>query len=168
MQADSGNASRATALRQAYNEVVLEVFRLNGALIVSGDALSKDLGLTSARWQVLGAIILSPVPLPVAHIARNMGLTRQGVQRTVDDLKRLGMVQLRDNPHHRRAMLVVTTEQGDQAFRTALERQDRWMTIVDPGLTVAQLEQTSAALRQFRNRLVHAGNPTAAIGGVAP
>ncbi len=49
-----------------------------GDLLAAGDALVGDLGLTSARVQVLAPIALSPVPLPVAHIARNMGLTRQG------------------------------------------------------------------------------------------
>ncbi len=60
-------------LRRAYVGLVIEVFRLNGDQLAIGNALGADLGLTSARWQVLGAISLSPVPLPVAHIARNMG-----------------------------------------------------------------------------------------------
>ncbi|KMO09704.1 MarR family transcriptional regulator, partial [Methylobacterium indicum] len=82
------------------------MFRLNGDLLTAGDALVDDLGLTSARWQVLGAVALSPVPLPVAHIARNMGLTRQAVQRVVDDLHEVGFVRIDPNPHHRRAHLV--------------------------------------------------------------
>lgn len=85
---------------------------MNGDLLAAGDALVGDLGLTSARWQVLGAIALSPVPLPVAHIARNMGLTRQAVQRLVDDMRADGFVRLEPNPHHRRAMLVLATERG--------------------------------------------------------
>ena len=51
----------------ALTELILETFRLNGRLLAAGDALVRDLGLTSARWQILGAIALSPVPLPVAH-----------------------------------------------------------------------------------------------------
>ncbi|MFC6050148.1 MarR family transcriptional regulator, partial [Methylobacterium hispanicum] len=66
-------------LRRAWSGLAIEVFRLNGDLVEGGDALVRDLGLTSARWQVLGAVALSPVPLPVAHIARNMGLARQSV-----------------------------------------------------------------------------------------
>ena len=37
-------------------DLVLEVFRLNGRMIASGDSLVAKIGLTSARWQVLGAI----------------------------------------------------------------------------------------------------------------
>ena len=82
-----------TRLRRSLTDLIIGVFRLNGALLVSGDALVEDLGLTSARWQVLGAIALSPVPLPVAHLARNMGLTRQAVQRSVDEMRHDGLVR---------------------------------------------------------------------------
>jgi DNA-binding MarR family transcriptional regulator len=75
----------------ALTELILETFRLNGRLLAAGDALVRDLGLTSARWQILGAIALSPVPLPVAHIARNMGLTRQSVQKLVNELQSDGI-----------------------------------------------------------------------------
>ena len=63
--------------------LILEVFKLNGALIAAGDRLVADLRLTSARWQVLGAVAMAPAPQTVADIARTMGLTRQSVQRIV-------------------------------------------------------------------------------------
>ena len=59
----------------ALDRLILEIFRVNGRLIAAGDILVKDIGLTGARWQVLGAIATSSIPLPVAHIARRMGLT---------------------------------------------------------------------------------------------
>src|SRR5271166_4204772 len=93
----------------AISELILEVFRLNGRLLEAGDALVADIGLTSARWQVLGAVALSAVPLPVAHIARNMGLARQSVQRLVDEMLADGLVRHAPNPHHRRAKLVLLT-----------------------------------------------------------
>jgi hypothetical protein len=43
-------------IADATTELVLEIFRLNGELIAMGDALVGDIGLTSARWQVMGAI----------------------------------------------------------------------------------------------------------------
>ncbi|WP_349017006.1 hypothetical protein [Bradyrhizobium sp. Arg237L] len=54
----------------APTQLILEAFRLNGGLITAGDRLVADLGLTSARWQVLGVIALSPTVEPVA---RSMG-----------------------------------------------------------------------------------------------
>ncbi len=84
--------------RHALSDLVVAVFRLNGDLLAAGDALVQDLGLTSARWQVLGAIALAPAPLPVAHIARNMGLARQSVQRLVGEMRADGLIRLAPNP----------------------------------------------------------------------
>src|SRR5215469_18732385 len=95
--------NKTTCLWEAVTELILEVFRLNGRLLAVGDALVGDIGLSSARWQVLGAVALSPVPLPVAHLARNMGLARQSVQRLVDEMMNDGLVCYAPNPHHRRA-----------------------------------------------------------------
>ena len=65
-------------------ELALAVFAANGRLVSAGNELVAHLGLTSAWWQVLAALRYAPGPLAVASIARNMGLTRQAVQRIVD------------------------------------------------------------------------------------
>ena len=128
----------------AFQDLIVEVFRLNGALISSGDAMVRDLGLSSARWQVLGAIMLSADPLTVAGIARDMGLTRQGVQRTVNDLIRAGLVRLDANPAHRRARLVVATRAGQRAYAQAMERNATRLDAIAPDFDPDDL---AAALR---------------------
>ncbi len=65
-----GSAPDQERLRRAWTGLVIEVFRMNGDLLAAGDALVGDLGLTSARWQVLGAIALFARAAAVAHIAR--------------------------------------------------------------------------------------------------
>ena len=100
-------------------ELALMIFAANGRLIGAGNELVAPLGLTSAWWQVLAALRYSPVPLPTASIARNMGLTRQAVQRIVDVLAGRGLVEFRDNPHHQRAKLVVLTAAGLAAVNGA-------------------------------------------------
>ena len=104
---------------EAVTELILETFRLNGRLLEAGDELVRHLELTSARWQVLGAIDASPVPLPIAHVARNMGLSRQAVQRLANEMEKDGLVRFAPNPHHERAKLVLMTDQGKAAFRSA-------------------------------------------------
>ena len=153
-------SSDPARLRRAWTGLIIEVFRLNGDLLAAGDTLVGDLGLTSARWQVLGAIALSPVPLPVAHIARNMGLTRQAVQRVVDDMRVDGLVGLEPNPHHRRAMLVVMTDAGDAAYRAACERQERWADALANGLPAESFEAASGLLREMQRRLDESRAPT--------
>jgi DNA-binding MarR family transcriptional regulator len=101
------------------NALILEIFRLNGALIRLGDALVKPLGLTSARWQVLGSVAHGHGTFSVARLADNMGLARQSVQRIVDELAAAGLVGFAPNPAHKRAKLVVMTARGRQVFERA-------------------------------------------------
>src|SRR3954447_26347322 len=110
------------------SRLALEVFRLNGALIAAGDELVAPLGLTSARWQVMGAVAQARGGLPVAGIARNMGLVRQSVQRIADELAAEGILRFAPNPHHRRARLVQFTEQGTALFDAA---SARWLALAD-------------------------------------
>ena len=55
-------------------------------------------------------------PLPVAGIAREMGLARQSVQRVADILVERGLARYRDNPAHRRAKLLAPTSEGRAAI----------------------------------------------------
>jgi len=150
--------------QEAITDLVLETFRLNGRLLGAGDALVANVGLTSARWQVLGAIALSPVPLPVAHIARNMGLTRQAVQRLVNEMERDGLVRFGPNPHHQRAKLVLLAPRGKAAYDAAMKRQGPWASNLAGGLSLKQIETATATLRSIRQRLddqVEQGNNNA-------
>lgn len=134
-------------------ELVIETFRLNGDLLASGDRLVADVGLTSARWQVLGAVELSQVPLSVAHTARNMGLSRQAVQRVADELAEQGFVAYAPNPHHVRAKLVVLTEKGKRAYRSAMALQRPWARKLRKDLSAQDVRIALKVMRAIRGRL---------------
>jgi DNA-binding MarR family transcriptional regulator len=91
------------------------VFRLNGQLLTIGEALARPAGLTAAWWQVLAAVLDEPGS--VADVARNVGVTRQSVQRIADLLVERGLAEYRPNPAHRRAKLLCPTPQGRDAVR---------------------------------------------------
>jgi len=133
--------------------LILEIFRLNGRLLSSGDGLVADLGLTSAKWQVLGAIALGAAPQPVSRIARDMGLTRQAVQRSVNELLAAGIVELAPNPHHQRAPLVLLTEEGRVVYARAVERQRPWASALSSALTQQALAEALHVLRTIRLKL---------------
>lgn len=137
----------------ALTQLILETFRLNGALLEAGDALVAHLGLTSARWQVLGAIFASPVSRPIAQLARNMGLSRQAVQRLANEMATDGLVRFEDNPHHARARLVVMTAKGADTYRAALALQRRWAAGLADGLANKKIKTAADLLKTLRVRL---------------
>ena len=136
-----------------FTDIVLEVFRLGGLLSSEGDRLTADLGLTSARWKVLGAIALEGRPLTVAQIARRMGLTRQSVQRLVNELGRDGFVELQINPDHRRAPLVVRSASGEAAYAEVMARYEAWAARLAQGLDRDALSEGRATLTAMIRRL---------------
>src|SRR5574337_1164162 len=75
-----------TRREDALTELILTLFRVNNLTLAWGDRLVAALGLTSARWQILGAIVAADRPQPVAWLARDLGANRQNVQRIVNDL----------------------------------------------------------------------------------
>ncbi|NEB07254.1 helix-turn-helix domain-containing protein, partial [Streptomyces sp. SID13726] len=76
------SAPSERARQDLLSRTALGVFGLNGRFLALSEELAGPAGLTAAWWQVLGAVLREP--LPVAGIARTMGITRQSVQRIAD------------------------------------------------------------------------------------
>jgi DNA-binding MarR family transcriptional regulator len=140
-----------TPAGQTFTDLVLEVFRFNGRLLAAGDRLSKPVGLTSSRWQVLGAI--EDQGRSVAQIARRMGLARQNVQRLANALEKQGVVAYAPNPEHRRAKLVCLTERGRKAYEKLGRHQAAWANRIASCIRLAEMKRALEVLRKLRSAL---------------
>lgn len=148
-----GKATQPSPLADAVTEVILLVFQANGLLLTAGDALAQHEELTSARWQVLGAVALAQAPLTVPQIARRMGLTRQSVHATVNRLHADGLVQFVPNVDHRRSRLVRLTERGAARYAALAARQVSWSNRLGDGMELSALQTTAQTLIQLCTRL---------------
>lgn len=142
-----------TAVGDAATEVILSTFQANGLLLAAGDLLAGQDGLTSARWQVLGAIALAERPLTVPQVARRMGLTRQSVHTTVKRLVSDGLVELAPNADHRRSQLVRLTERGQGTYAAIDARQAVWVNGLAQGIGRSDLETAARVLHELCRRL---------------
>jgi DNA-binding MarR family transcriptional regulator len=134
-----------------FTELILEVFRLNGLLLAEGDRITRPVGLSSARWQVLG--VVEHEPTPVAHVARIMGLTRQSVQQTADTLAKEGFITYTDNPHHRRAKLMNITPKGRKALDYVQQRQRDWASQIEEEQNLERLKTAVMLLQHVSETL---------------
>jgi DNA-binding MarR family transcriptional regulator len=150
---------------EAATRVILATFRANGLLLAAGDVLSRELGLTSARWQVLGAVAMSDQPLTVPQIARRMGLTRQSVHATVGRLVTDGLLRQTPNIDHRRSPHVAMTAAGEERWHAIRARQATWVNRLAAGLAADELRTTERVLQELSRRLDGAGHHDA---GPAP
>ena len=151
---------KRTPVGEALTGLILDLFRLNSLLVTAGDRLVAGLGLTSARWQILGAVAAAERPEPVARLARNMGANRQNVQRIVNDLHEQGLVAFETNPHHRRAQLVVLTDKGMQTFDAAMRLQAPWINTLAGGLVLKDIQSFHRVIVALRQKLEN-NEPTA-------
>jgi len=145
--------TKRTLAGDALTDLVLDLFRLNSLLLTAGDRLVARLGLTSARWQILGAIVAAERPQPVAWLARDMGANRQNVQRIINDLHKEGLVAFDANPHHRRAQLVVLTDKGKLALDAAMRLQAPWVNSLSEGLLVKDIHTMHRVIIALRQKL---------------
>lgn len=135
-------APRRSAQAKAVTDLVLGIFRAHGSIIAAGDRLVRKDGLTSARWQVLGAISLAGAPITVPTIARAMGQTRQGVQKQIDRLRADGFVELLPNPAHLGSPLVGLTQMGATTYRDV---EARWYAVAAELGKVLTLNEVKSA-----------------------
>ena len=134
-------------------EIVVLVFRVNGRLLSAGDRLVGDLGLTSARWQMLGAVALSDCPRTAPQLAAHMGMTRQAAQKQLDLLMEDGLVAAEANPGHARSPLYVLTKKGTAAYAATERVQTAWANRLAESLSIRDLETTKQLLENLSNRL---------------
>jgi DNA-binding MarR family transcriptional regulator len=153
------STTQRTPAGEALTGLVLDLFRVNSLLLTTGDRLVAHLGLTSARWQILGAICSAERPEPVAWLARNLGANRQNVQRIVNDLHKNGLITFMPNPHHRRAQLVALTDKGRQKLDATKSLQARWINSVANGLEVEKIRAAHRVIAALRRRLEGNGEP---------
>ncbi|MFP3614624.1 MarR family winged helix-turn-helix transcriptional regulator [Paraburkholderia sp. SIMBA_050] len=145
--------TRRTQAGTALTDLILGMFRASNLTLAWGDRLVAPLGLTSARWQILGAIVAADRPQPVAWLARDLGANRQNVQRIVNDLAKEELVRFEPNPHHRRAQLVVLTDKGQRTYDAAIRLYDPQVNALADAFTFEEIEVASRVMKVLRKKL---------------
>lgn len=138
---------------QSLTDLILNIFRANNVTLTWGDRLVAPFGLTSARWQILGAIVHSDRAQPVAWLARDLGANRQNVQRIVNDLQHEGIVTFESNPHHKRAHLVVLTEKGREIFEAAINAYNPRVEALAEDFPLEDIQTAHRVVAALRDKL---------------
>ncbi|MFD4430575.1 MarR family winged helix-turn-helix transcriptional regulator [Nocardia sp. NPDC058497] len=89
-------------------------------------------------------------PMTVPQMGRAQALSRQFVQRMVNDAMAADLVATLGNPRHRRSPLITLTEQGRAAMATASAREHARLRDVGGELTAADIDTCLRVLRHLR------------------
>ncbi|WP_242454503.1 MarR family winged helix-turn-helix transcriptional regulator [Bailinhaonella thermotolerans] len=135
-----------------------EVFDLVGPLYrrahrkVEQDAPAEGL---SVGVRAVLTMLRANGPMTVPQMGRSQALSRQFVQRMVNDAAASGLVEAVPNPAHKRSSLIRLTDRGDAAV-TALARRERALLAQAAGdLTPGDLDACVRVLSRLLRFLDH-------------
>lgn len=92
-------------------------------------------------------------PQTVPQLAAWLGVSRQAVQKVVDDAIARGILATRPNPRHRRSHLVEATTDGAALFRDLHERELDDLTTLTRGIPEEDLRTAARVLEQLTTAL---------------
>jgi len=152
------------ALLGSFQHLAGEIFRMNGRLLDVADSLVQDLQVTPTHWQIIA--IIRNEPLAMAAIGRCVGLRRQSVLHNVRKLEGLGIVELANNPDHRRASLIRLTPAGHKLMEKLMIRQVELTTrfTAGLGLSATDMDNLASTLQMMRERSERRPHRHASLG----
>lgn len=138
-------------------KIASEVRRLFQLLKALADAIHKDAGLSASNRAVLESLVDGPRTVP--DIARQKSVTRQHIQLIADELLGMKLIELRENPAHRRSSLLALTREGKAAFAEIRKREAPLLeglgAVLEPRKTAMTLETLAGLSKSARELLRH-------------
>jgi len=128
---------------------ILRSFELLKALAALGAAQH---GLTMSLRAILQDLC-EKGPRTVPQIAAGRTMTRQSIQASVDQLRRMGLAEVRSNPAHRRSPIIGPTEAGERAWQALRQRETAALASLAGPLSGCPLDAARETLHRLREAL---------------
>ncbi len=145
---DAGISSRSDNNQQGLEALLVEVNGLANRLKSSNIREA----IPSASRAVL-QVLQRGGPQTVPQIARVRFSSRQNIQIVVNRLQKEGLVNVLENPEHKRSVLIRLTEQGQVAISEASRADAELNSRVLPSFSQADLSSAAGVLNKLRKML---------------
>lgn len=134
---------------EPYRLLMADVYELAGLSRRISGREAFEHGATAVQWQVLSVVADQPATVP--RIAQRLGLTRQAVQRVVNDLLASGHVRAHPDDRAVRSPRIEPTAAGRallaELWRSNLARRRR--TLAGAGIDPGDLEAARRTIRRL-------------------
>ena len=151
---DPVEAARQRWLEQGWDDsahgmaAVVSVMRAEQIFLRRATDLLRPLGLTFARYQVLGMLRWTG-PLTLGAVGRRLWITPATVTSAIDRLEGAGLCRRASHPDDARATLVEITAKGGKLFDQAVERLNEGL-FGNVELTAAEKDQLVRLVAKIR------------------
>jgi DNA-binding MarR family transcriptional regulator len=145
---DAGISSRSEKLQEGLEALLVEVNGLANRL-KSNNPKETIPSASRAALQVLQRC----GPQTVPQIARARFSSRQNIQILINRLQKEGLVELVENPDHKRSVLVRLTHRGQAAIAEASREEAELNTKLRPSFSQSELIFAAEVLNKLRKML---------------
>ena len=134
----------------ALDDLIEESARVYQRLAVAAEQVHRKWDVSAGKRAVLRMVgKLGPQTVP--QMARARCVSRQHIQALVNALMEARLVELQDNPAHRRSSLVELTPKGRAVVDAINDREAEVAELLRFDLTGEQMRQATATLKRLRN-----------------
>jgi len=134
------------------DELLDQVRLLWHVMVQAAERLHEDEPITLGMRAVLEYLARNG-PMAVPGVARSRHVTRQHIQTIVNELLKLRLVALDDNPAHRRSALVRLTPEGQKAIDRMKRRERQFFDGLELKARPDDLRRATATLSAVREAL---------------
>ena len=129
--------------------LIRRAFRLMGVRV---DQYLKDLGISACDRSVM-EYLYPEQKLSVPQIAELYDVSRQHIQSIVNSLLQREIVELHDNPKHKRSALVSLTSKGKTLYEEIIKRDQLAFTTIFKDIKKSENEITRKTLKKLVHQL---------------
>jgi DNA-binding MarR family transcriptional regulator len=140
-----GQSRQAAMVMDVMEEAVALFFRLRAVL----DDIHGHSEISGSMRGVLRDLKANG-PLTVPQMARRRPVSRQHIQAIVNELLSAGLVELAENPRHKRSRIVQLTPSGEQAMEEIVARERAVLNEIDLPVDDTQLLHAQDVMRRLR------------------
>jgi len=141
-------ATKTQTLEELIEETILLFRKLR---MVSAEIHGGGLPVAGQRGLLMDLANGGPQTVPT--MARVRGVTRQNIQILIDRFRLDGLVELIDNPAHRRSKLIRLTPKGRKLVDEMSKRERKMLSSLRVKIPSSEVETAANVLRKFRQAL---------------
>ena len=116
--------------------------------------VNQETGVNSCMRGVF-LVLTEQDGLTVPQMARRMSLSRQYLQRNINDMIGKGWLNTRENPDHKKSTFIELTDMGRDTLRTVLDNEKAVFDQLDMPLSETELRDIAAKLDSLTEQFSH-------------
>jgi DNA-binding MarR family transcriptional regulator len=146
------NKTDKTTAGDAVQALILETVSAFFLLRAEGKRIGAVTAADGGYWGMLRSLKVEG-PQTVPQIARSRPVSRQHIQKLANEMIAEGVIELIDNPTHRRSKLLRLTPKGEAAFQEITDRIAQEAEGFAEGIDIEEILVSVRVLRQLSERL---------------